>query len=264
MAKARSYNKWELRACGRHGHETYRPAGPGEEALAARLRADTPGGEAWRCLRCGDFVVGPPAAEGPADEAPIVLRGKALRDAVILRILAVERALRGLVLGAAAVAIIRFSTSQDALQRLFDRDLPSFRTFAQTFHIDVDANAIVKTVHHLLYVKRTTLQEVAALVAAYALVELVEAVGLWLLKRWGEYFTVVATGAFLPLEGYEMGHDPTITKLLALLINTAAVVYLVLAKRLFGARGGRAAYEEERRGESLVQITETAGADAQA
>ena len=31
-------------------------------------------------------------------------------------------------------------------------------------------------------------------------------------------------------------------------INVAAVVYLLISKRLFGLRGGRKAYDEERRG----------------
>ena len=36
-----------------------------------------------------------------------------------------------------------------------------------------------------------------ALQPAYALIEVLEAVGLWLLKRWGEYFAVIATSVFL-------------------------------------------------------------------
>src|SRR6476659_7797204 len=79
---------WSLRGCARHGHATY---APDEPDLRARLRADTAAGEAWRCLRCASFVVGPPRGSGPADGAPIVLRDRALRDAVVLRLFAVER-----------------------------------------------------------------------------------------------------------------------------------------------------------------------------
>src|SRR5664280_1900477 len=88
MARLR---RWELRACARHGHATYAPTEP---ALAGRLSGTTGVGEVWRCLRCSDFVLGPPHARGPADEAPLVLRGKALQQAVILRLLAAERLLR--------------------------------------------------------------------------------------------------------------------------------------------------------------------------
>jgi hypothetical protein len=37
------------------------------------------------------------------------------------------------------------------------------------------------------------------------------------------------------------------------------VVYLLLTKRLFGIRGGHAAYEAERHEESLLEVEEAAG-----
>ncbi len=70
--------------------------------------------------------------------------------------------------------------------------------------------------------------------AAYALIEFIEAVGLWLMKRWGEYFAVVATGVFLPLEIYELTEKVTVLRLGALVINLAAVIWLLWSKRLFG------------------------------
>src|SRR5439155_1154201 len=82
-----------------------------EEVLADRLSLDSPHGEAWRCLRCGSYALGEPAGRGAAEEAPIVLRGKALKDAAILRFLAAERFLRGLFLVALAYGIVRFDGS---------------------------------------------------------------------------------------------------------------------------------------------------------
>ena len=68
-----------LRTCGRKGHATYRPD---EADLAARLHAETAIGTAWRCLRCGDFVVGEPAGSGPAAEraGAAARQGAARRD----------------------------------------------------------------------------------------------------------------------------------------------------------------------------------------
>jgi hypothetical protein len=54
-------NRWELRTCGRRGHITYHPT---EADLTARLHADTQLGQAWRCLRCGDFGLGAPTHPG--------------------------------------------------------------------------------------------------------------------------------------------------------------------------------------------------------
>src|SRR5262249_42147525 len=64
---------WSLRACARKGHVTYAPTEP---ELRRRLHAATPVGEAWRCLRCGAFVPGRPHGSGPADDAPLVPRGR--------------------------------------------------------------------------------------------------------------------------------------------------------------------------------------------
>ena len=47
--------------------------------------------------------------------------------------------------------------------------------------------------------------------------------------------------------------------LLTFAINVAAVVYLLFSKRLFGLRGGRAAYDAERRGEQLIEVERAAG-----
>ena len=84
---------WNRRTCARRGHITYAPS---EHHLRVRLHAPTALGDAWRCLRCGDFMLGEPHGSGPAENAPVVPRGRALRDLFILRFLAVERVLRGI------------------------------------------------------------------------------------------------------------------------------------------------------------------------
>jgi uncharacterized membrane protein (DUF2068 family) len=247
--------RWELRACARKGHETYAPT---EETLRSRVHVATPAGEAWRCLRCGDFVVGAPRQSGPAGDAPIVLRGKALRDATVLRILAVERFVRGLGLLGLGYAIVRFRSSQASLRQLFEADLPAARPLAEKLHVDVDRNGLVRLARHVLTLDPSTLRVVAALVVAYGLVQVAEGAGLWLLKRWGEYLTVVATAAFVPLEVYEVAHHATFFRAAALAVNVAAVVYLLLSKRLFGLRGGRAAYDAERHAQSLLEVEQAA------
>ena len=247
----------ELRACGRHGHVTYAPT---EAELADRLRSNTALGEAWRCLRCGDWVLGSPQAVGPADQAPVPPRGKALRQLTILRFLAVERGIRGIVFLAAAYGVFRFKSAQTALRGSFGRLVPSLRPLADQLGVDLDHSSILSAATIALHAGQGTLNLVAAGLAVYGLIELVEGVGLWLAKRWGEYLTVVATAAFLPYEVYELLKSVTVTKLGAFAINVLAVVYLLLAKRLFGLRGGQKAYERELRGESLLEV-ERAGED---
>jgi uncharacterized membrane protein (DUF2068 family) len=246
---------WDLRACGRRGHVTYRPD---EAALAERLCVQTAVGESWRCLRCGDYVVGPPRGHGPAADAPLVLRGRGLRDAFILRLLAVERLVRGLLLVALAYGIYKFDGAKDALNRLFREYLPLLRPVADRLGVDINDAAPVRLVHKALEASHGTLELAAFGVLAYGALELLEAVGLWLMRRWGEYVAVVGTGIFIPFEIYELVEKVTWLRLGAFVINVFAVVYILWTKRLFGVRGGRAAFERERQSESLLEIESTA------
>ena len=71
----------------------------------------------------------------------------------------------------------------------------------------------------------------------YAGLFLTEGIGLWLLKRWAEWFTVVITSSLVPFEGYEIYLHPTPLKIVVLLINIAVVGYLVY--RIFRESRGR-------------------------
>ena len=180
----------------------------------------------------------------------MVLRGKALRQAIIVRALAVERWFRALLIGLAAWAVWKFRGAQGSIQAALERDLPLLRASG----IKVDQMGAVRELEKALATKPSTLTLLFFALAAYAVLELVEGVGLWLLKRWGEYFAVVATSIFLPLEVHDLAKGITVTRALTFAINVAAVVYLLVSKRLFGLRGGRKAYDDERRGEQLMDI----------
>ncbi|MFD8594159.1 DUF2127 domain-containing protein [Kitasatospora sp. NPDC059646] len=247
---------WDRHTCARRGHITY---APDETDLRERLHAATALGTAWRCLRCGDFALGEPHGSGPAEDAPLVPRGKALRDLFILRFLAVERLLRGLLIVVAAWAVWKFSNSQDAVRRIFDENLTVFKPVTDHFHYDLDHSPIVDTIRKTFEYRHNTLIYVAVALVVYALVEIVEAFGLWWGHRWAEYLTVVATAAFLPLEGYELSEHVSALKICTLLLNIAAVLWIMLSKRLFGLRGGRAAFEAERHSASLLEVETSAG-----
>jgi uncharacterized membrane protein (DUF2068 family) len=244
-------NRWELVTCALGGHVTY---APDEEALADRLSGKTGLGEVWRCLRCGEFTLGAPHARGHAEDAPMIMRGKALRQAIIIRTLAVERLFRAVIITLAAYAVWKFRGAKGAIQATLDRDLPIFRAAG----FKVDQMTIVHELEKALAAKPATLALLTLMLAAYALLEVVEGVGLWLLKRWGEYFAVIATSVFLPLEIHDLAKGITMTRVVTFTINVAAVIYLLVSKRLFGLRGGRKAYDEERRGEQLLDVERAA------
>jgi uncharacterized membrane protein (DUF2068 family) len=241
---------WNLVACARR-HRTYAPTEPD---LRAHLNTVTPAGEAWRCLRCGLYVPGPPRGSGPADEAPAVLRGQELRDAIVLRLLAVERYARGFLLLFAAYLVIRFRADRDALRRAFEEDVPLIQPIADRLHWNLADSYLVHLIRAAFDTDAGTLLLLAAAIGAYGVVQFVEGTGLWLLRRWGEYFAAVATALFVPLEIYELVERITWPRVVALAINLAAVAFIVYRKRLFGVRGGGAAYAAERHEESLLQV----------
>jgi len=65
---------------------------------------------------------------------------------------------------------------------------------------------------------------------------LTEGIGLWLLKRWAMWFTVIITGSFLPLEIYELARRPSAGKVGILVVNLVFAVYL--ARRIRDERRG--------------------------
>jgi uncharacterized membrane protein (DUF2068 family) len=247
---------WNRRTCSRRGHITYAPT---ETHLREALHAHTALGDAWRCLRCGDFALGAPHGGGRAEDAPFVPRGKALRDLFILRFLAVERMVRGVFIVLIAIAVWKFSNSQTSAQQFFNDDLSLLQPLARHYHYDLNNSPVVGSIQKAFSYKHSTLLIAAAALLAYALIEIVEAFGLWAAKRWAEYLTVVATAAFLPLEVYELTEKVNNFKIVTLLLNIAAVLYILLAKRLFGLRGGGRAFEAERHEASLLEVETSAG-----
>ncbi len=65
---------------------------------------------------------------------------------------------------------------------------------------------------------------------------LTEGIGLWLLKHWAMWFTVIITSSFLPLEIYELARHPSAGKVGILVVNLVFAVYL--ARRIRDERRG--------------------------
>jgi hypothetical protein len=150
MGKDRGINRWELVTCALAGHVTY---APDEQVLADRLSGTTGLGEVWRCLRCGEFTIGEPHGRGHAEDAPMIMRGKALRQAIIIRALAVERLFRAVVIVLAAYAVWKFRGARGSIQATLDRDLPIFRAAG----FKVDQMTVVHELEKALTAKPSTL-----------------------------------------------------------------------------------------------------------
>ena len=157
-------------------------------------------------------------------------------------------------------ASTRFNGSRNSLRQVFDEYLPLLRPVTDRLGIDLESAGPVRLIEKALNAQHSTLLMVAVGVLAYGVLELVEAVGLWMMKRWGEYVAVVGTSVFIPLEVYELVEQVTWVRVAAFALNVFAVVYLLWTKRLFGIRGGKAAFEAEREGVSLLEVERAAPA----
>ena len=250
---------WSLFGCARTGHVTY---APDEPELRDRLMAPTAGGTAWRCLRCGAFVTGGPHGSGPAAAAPLVRRGKELRSELVLRVFAVERFLRFLILGVAAYGVWRFRYDRAGIQRAYNNALPAIRALYRDLGFNISHSKLLPFIQHSFTHTSRWLSFLAIGLAVYAVIELVESAGLWLGQRWGEYFALVATSIFLPWEVYELTAKITWLRVAAFAINLLLVIYLAWSKRLFGVRGGKAAYDARLRTESVIEVEQAALAAA--
>src|SRR5262249_34498080 len=190
--------------------------------------------------------------------------GTQVRSALILRIFAVERFLRALIFAALAIAVWRFSLSQHSLEDSYDHALPPLKALLRDLGFSVQHSKILGLLNRAFTTDPKILTYIAIGCVAYATVEVIEGVGLWLVKRWGEYFAVIATSVGLPYEIYDLTNKVTALRVAAFLVNLGLVIYLVVTKRLFGGRGGKAADEARRRGESLLDAEIAALAAEQA
>lgn len=215
----------ETWVCSIRGHVV--PPATDDERLAQ--------GALMRCLRC-DAWVPRAAVDEAAEPVPCPRRGKELHQAIVLRLVAIDRAFHAVILIPVGLLLVWLWLRLNVLS-------PEARNLAQGLarvsndvgHLGGQLNSAATKVASL---RRDHVRNLAALALAFGIVEGVEAVGLWRERRWAEYLTVVATASLLPLEVLELTHHVTPTRAVGFVINIAVVVYLVRAKHLFGV-GGR-------------------------
>jgi uncharacterized membrane protein (DUF2068 family) len=199
----------------------------------------TEGRRLARCLRC-DAWIDAPAEHAtldvlpPRDELAVPRRGEALREALIVRLIAVERAVHAVVFTLGAVGLWLLEAGlpglQSAARRLTHNATAGLAGPGQVASRDIISRELTR----LLTLQRHTLLVLSVTATVYAVVEGVEAVGLWLERRWAEYLTALATAGFVPFEVRELIRRVTVVRTGALVLNLAVLVWLVWRKHLFG------------------------------
>jgi uncharacterized membrane protein (DUF2068 family) len=256
--------RYELIACGLHGHELagtdaaeLRP----EDAIFAR---EMDGVRWYRCLRCDTWMALPkpdrPTRRFPPepDEIALPLRGKPLRDRYVLRAIVIERAFHLIVLTALTVAIFLFVDHRASLKQSWTRILSDLQgSFGGP--LNNSRHGLLAELNRLFTVSRNELLLLGGGLALYCAVLLLEMIGLWWAKRWAEYLTFIEAGVLVPFEIYELTNGVTALKVVGLLVNLAILLYLAIAHRLFGVRGGwqaeKAEQERDRGWEPILAAT---------
>lgn len=152
-----------------------------------------------------------------ADDSP--------RSRRVLRLIAAERALRGLVLVSAGVYLLAHLGSDYG--RIAER-------LMRSIELDPHNHFLHRFVLHLRHLRAHELRIAGAVGIGYGLLEAVEGIGLWLDQLWAEYLTVIATSLLIPFEVYELVHRPSVWKAAGITVNILIVAYLthLLRQRL--------------------------------
>jgi uncharacterized membrane protein (DUF2068 family) len=236
---------WELIGCAQHGHALVGTTAASIGSEDRHLAREMDGIRWHRCLRCDAWLpvaspANPEQDHLPSrDEVELPLRGRPLRDRYVLRIIAVDRAIHFILLAVVFLALLLLAVHHTRYQADVTRLINDFQAGAGGPQGDT-GHGLLGEFHKLTSLRTTQLYELAAAVAGYGVLEGLEAIGLWWGRRWAEYLTFLATILLLPLEIYELSEKLSWFKIFALVLNVAIAIYLLIAKRLFGIRGGGA------------------------
>jgi len=144
------------------------------------------------------------------------------RSRRFLRLIALERMARGVLLLAAGVYLLFHLSS--AFGRLADHAI-------RAIELDPRRPFLHRFVAYLHRLHASELRIAALFALGYGALELVEGTGLWLDQLWAEYLTVIATSLLLPFEVYELVRRPSVWKAGGIVVNVAIVVYLAYLLR---------------------------------
>jgi uncharacterized membrane protein (DUF2068 family) len=116
--------------------------------------------------------------------------------------------------------------------RLLHSDLSrDVEWFVRHLHLDSDNHVVHLALVNVARINHKTLHAIQAGTFFYALLHVVEGVGLILERDWAGYLTVIATSALVPFEVYEIALKPNPLKVAILVVNLGFVVYVVYKLR---------------------------------
>jgi uncharacterized membrane protein (DUF2068 family) len=112
---------------------------------------------------------------------------------------------------------------------LLNRDLSELaERLVDSFRVDPHNRYIHLLLEKMELLTAKQLKELSIGSFIYAAIVFTEGTGLALKKRWAEYFTIIITASFLPLEVVELIHRVTPIKVSVMAINLAILAFLIV------------------------------------
>ena len=140
----------------------------------------------------------------------------------VLRLIAVFKLFKAVSLIALGIAVLRLTHADQTAM---------LEHWAARIGLAPGARYVDLAVGKITSIPPHRLRDVGLGSFVYAALFLTEGTGLWLRKRWAEWFTTIITASLVPLEVYEIVRRPSAAKVGVTLINVAVVVYLVMRGR---------------------------------
>ena len=146
------------------------------------------------------------------------MKTKRQESPITLLLIALFKLFKGLLLLAVGIGALR----------LLHRDVAqTVMHWVDVLRVDPDNRFIHRLIVRSFGIEAKQLKEISAGTFFYSSLLLTEGTGLLMRKRWAEYFTVISTGVFIPLEVYETFHRFTWMKVGVMAVNVGIVWYLV-------------------------------------
>jgi uncharacterized membrane protein (DUF2068 family) len=139
-----------------------------------------------------------------------------------LRLIAAFKLFKGLVLFAVGIGAIKLLHKDVAFE---------VERWADLFRVDPNNHYIHRLLERFSILDDRKLKELGVGTFFYSALLLTEGTGLLLAKRWAEYFTIIVTSSFMPLEIYELTKRVSWARLVVLILNIIVVAYLVIELR---------------------------------
>jgi uncharacterized membrane protein (DUF2068 family) len=134
------------------------------------------------------------------------------------KVIGTLKLLSGLIALAVGIGAVRF----------LDHDPgPKLERAVTHLGLDPQNDVIHRVVSFVTGIDRKHLRAIQAGTFFYALLHMVEGIGLVLEQDWAGYLVVIATSSLIPFEIYEIAKKPSRTRIALFVLNVGIVIYLI-------------------------------------